>query len=122
MQEKDRFALIGSGMVTLKEFEVREKAKVEGSTIRAKSPAVVREAVRPRQQSPAPRARPQTQKIEQNDELYQELHTKISSRSFNSRVAQALSTIKEVVEEKTFLNIAEVVKGGSVGKGLRAVY
>jgi len=117
MQEKDRFALIGSGMVTLKEFEVREKAKVEGSTIRAKSPAVVREAVRPRQQSPAPRARPQTQKIEQNDELYQELHTKISSRSFNSRVAQALSTIKEVVEEKTFLNIADVVKGGSVGKG-----
>jgi len=117
MQEKDRFALIGSGMVTLKENEVREKAKVEGSTIRAKSPAVVREAVRPRQQSPAPRARPQTQKIEQNDELYQELHTKISSRSFNSRVAQALSTIKEVVEEKTFLNIAEVVKGGSVGKG-----
>jgi len=125
MQEKERFALIGSGMVTLKEFEGVEKAKVEGSSLRAarsKSPAVARARpeswadARPRQQSP-PRARPQTQKIEQNDELYQELHTKISSRSFNSRVAQALSTIKEVVEEKTFLNIAEVVKGGSVGKG-----
>jgi len=119
MQEKDRFALIGSGMVTLKEFEAREKAKVEGSslrTARSKSPAVARPRPESRQQSP-PRARPQTQAIEQNDELYQELHTKISSRSFNSRVAQALSTIKEVVEEKTFLNIADVVKGGSVGKG-----
>jgi len=119
MQEKERFALIGSGMVTLKEFEAREKAKVEGSslrTARAKSPAVPRAQPREvrRQQSPA---RPKTQEIEQNDELYQELHTKISSRSFNSRVAQALSTIKEVVEEKTFLNVAEVVKGGSVGKG-----
>jgi len=49
--------------------------------------------------------------------MYQELHTKISSRSFNSRVAQALSTIKELVETKLFLNVVEVVKGGSVGKG-----
>ena len=32
-------------------------------------------------------------------------------------MAQALSTVKEVVEEKTFLNVVEVVKGGSVGKG-----
>ena len=48
---------------------------------------------------------------------YQELHNKISSRSFNSRVAQALSTVKEVVEEKTCLNVVGVVKGGSVGKG-----
>ena len=30
-------------------------------------------------------------------------------------MAQALSTIKEVVEEKSFLNVVEVVKGGSVG-------
>jgi hypothetical protein len=32
-------------------------------------------------------------------------------------VAQALSTIKELVETKLFLNVVEVVKGGSVGKG-----
>jgi len=122
-QESERFALIGNGMVTLKEFEAREKAKVEGSSLRAarsKSPAV-QQRPQSRAALPAKRlqspARPQTQAIEQNDELYQELHTKISSRSFNSRVAQALSTIKEVVEEKSFLNIADVVKGGSVGKG-----
>jgi len=58
-----------------------------------------------------------SQQKAENEEMYQELHTKISSRSFNSRVAQALSTIKELVETKLFLNVVEVVKGGSVGKG-----
>jgi len=116
MQEKEKFALIGASQVTLKEFEAREKSKVEGSSLRmarSRSP----QASRPQRQSP-PRSRPaQTPQIEQNDEMYQELHNKISSRSFNSRVAQALSTVKEVVEEKSFLNVVEVVKGGSVGKG-----
>jgi len=117
MQEKEKFAMIGASSVTLKEFESQEKAKVEGSSLRmarAKSPQVAR----PQRQGTPTRSRPvQPPKIEQNDEMYQELHNKISSRSFNSRVAQALSTVKEVVEEKTFLNVVEVVKGGSVGKG-----
>merc|ERR1719395_411908 len=117
MQEKEKFAMIGASSVTLKEFESREKAKVEGSSLRmarAKSPQVAR----PQRQGTPTRSRPvQPPKIEQNDEMYQELHNKISSRSFNSRVAQALSKVKEVVEEKTFLNVVEVVKGGSVGKG-----
>jgi len=52
-----------------------------------------------------------------DDEMYQDLHTRISSRSFNSRVAQTLNTIKEVVEDSLFLNVVEVAKGGSVGKG-----
>merc|ERR1719395_397551 len=115
MQEKEKFAMIGASSVTLKEFESKEKAKVEGSSLRmarSKSPQVAR----PQRQS-APSRPVQPPKIEQNDEMYQELHNKISSRSFNSRVAQALSTVKEVVEEKTFLNVVEVVKGGSVGKG-----
>jgi hypothetical protein len=115
MQEKEKFAMIGASSVTLKEFESKEKAKVAGSSLRmarSKSPQVAR----PQRQS-APTRPVQPPKIEQNDEMYQELHNKISSRSFNSRVAQALSTVKEVVEEKTFLNVVEVVKGGSVGKG-----
>jgi len=62
-----------------------------------------------------PRSRPVA--LEQNEEMYQELHTKVSSRSFNSRAAQALSTIKETVEGCSFLNVAEVVKGGSVATG-----
>jgi len=127
-QEKDTFAIVGT-KVTLKKFAAQEKAKLESSPARAaarsRSPQLYRPPQRteapwaksqaPRQASP-PRARP-TQAIDQNDELYQDLHNKISSRSFNSRVAQALSNIKEVVEEKCFLNIAECVKGGSVGKG-----
>merc|ERR1719298_97153 len=121
MQEKEKFAMIGASSVTLKEFESKEKAKVEGSSLRmarSKSPQVARPQRQgtPTRQS-APSRPAQLPKIEQNDEMYQELHNKISSRSFNSRVAQALSTVKEVVEEKTFLNVVELVKGGSVGKG-----
>lgn len=126
MQEKDKFALVGGSQVTLKEFESREKAKVEGSSLRmarSRSPQVARPPrssppARPGAQSP-PRSRPAapSPQIEQNDEMYQELHNKISSRSFNIPAAQALSTVKEVVEEKSFLNVVEVVKAGSVGKG-----
>jgi len=124
-QEKEKFAMIGDGLVTLKEFEARESAKVSTSTARtatrSRSPGFVRSepqaAVRSRSgERPRPRVALSQQKAE-NEEMYQELHTKISSRSFNSRVAQALSTIKELVETKLFLNVVEVVKGGSVGKG-----
>jgi 2'-5'-oligoadenylate synthetase/2'-5'-oligoadenylate synthase-like protein len=124
-QEKEKFAMIGDGLVTLKEFEARESAKVSTSTARtatrSRSPGFVRSepqaAVRSRSgERSRPRVALSQQKAE-NEEMYQELHTKISSRSFNSRVAQALSTIKELVETKMFLNVVEVVKGGSVGKG-----
>merc|ERR1719426_763899 len=114
-------------MVTLKEFEKKEcekqeKAKVEGSALRmarSRSPQTARappaapwrQQEAPKRRSPSPRARPVTQQIDQNEDLYQELHTKISSRSFNSRVAQALSSIKEIVEQHCFLNVVDVVKG-----------
>merc|ERR1719182_1264483 len=99
MREKTKCALVGNNMVTLKEFEKQEKAKVEGSalrmarsrspqTSRAPPPAPWKQQEAPKRRSPSPRAaRPVTQQIEQNEDLYQELHTKISSRSFNSRVA-----------------------------------
>merc|ERR1719156_203786 len=128
LREKTKFALVGNNMVTLKEFEKQEKAKVEGSALRqarSRSPQTARptpapwsKQEAPKRRSPSPpRARPATQQIDQNEDLYQELHTKISSRSFNSRVAQALSSIKEIVEQHCFLNVVDVVKGGSVGKG-----
>merc|ERR1719478_1837689 len=127
-QEKEKFAMIGDGLVTLKECEAREAAKVSASTAsasrvaRSRSPGFVRSASPQQQRARSTeRVRPRTVALSQqkaeNEEMYQELHTKISSRSFNSRVAQALSTIKETVESKLFLNIAEVAKGGSVGKG-----
>jgi len=125
MKEKTKFALVGS-MVTLKENEAKEKAKVAGSSMRmarSRSPQTARQEAGPRYEPPRraaqspPRARPQTQQLEQSEDLYQDLHTKISSRSFNSKVAQALSTCKEILEEKSFLNVVEVAKGGSIGKG-----
>eukprot|EP00746_Dinoflagellata_sp_MGD_P151255 gnl/MRDRNA2_/MRDRNA2_82895_c0_seq1.p1 gnl/MRDRNA2_/MRDRNA2_82895_c0~~gnl/MRDRNA2_/MRDRNA2_82895_c0_seq1.p1 ORF type:complete len:493 (-),score=138.41 gnl/MRDRNA2_/MRDRNA2_82895_c0_seq1:78-1556(-) len=48
---------------------------------------------------------------------YLDLHNTISGRSFNSKVAQTLNDIIEVVTEKMFLNVSSVAKGGSVGKG-----
>merc|ERR1719352_1017717 len=86
MREKTKFALVGNNMVTLKEFEKQEKAKVEGSALRMA-----------RSKSPQTSRGPPPAPWKQNEDLYQELHTKISSRSFNSRVAQALSSIKEIV-------------------------
>merc|ERR1719456_1696684 len=65
-QEKEKFAMIGDGLVTLKEFEARESAKVSTSatrtTTRSRSPGFVRstspQAERPRARSgerPRPR-------------------------------------------------------------------
>jgi len=48
---------------------------------------------------------------------YLDLHNKICSRSFNSRVVQCLSELVDTISEGTCLNVARAVKGGSVGKG-----
>jgi len=54
---------------------------------------------------------------EADSQQYMELHNKICSRAFNSRVQQALNGIMQAVSEAVFLNIDRAVKGGSVGKG-----
>merc|ERR1719428_1557191 len=54
----------------------------------------------------------QVESTESSDnEQYLELHNKISGRSFNSKIAQVLCDVVDVVTEKSFLNIAQVVKG-----------
>jgi len=117
-QQEGAFAVLDGRHVCLKENESREKLKFapqsRSTAVTRPAPQAVDKSTRTRNQTP-PRARPVA--LEQNEELYQDLHTKISSRSFNSRVAQALSTIKEVVESKCFLNVVDVVKGGSVATG-----
>jgi 2'-5'-oligoadenylate synthetase len=50
-------------------------------------------------------------------EEYLELHNTISGRSFNSKVAQMLTEVVDIVSENAFFNISHVVKAGSVGKG-----
>lgn len=58
---------------------------------------------------------PETAYVE--NQQYLDLHNRICGRSFNSKVAQTLSDIVEVVTKKTFLSIEKVVKGGSIAKG-----
>lgn len=53
----------------------------------------------------------------QDSEEYLELHNTISGRSFNSKVAQILTEVVDIVSENLFFNISHVVKGGSIGKG-----
>jgi len=52
-----------------------------------------------------------------DNQQYLDLHTKVSGRSFNSKVAQALTAIVDLVLGSLFLNVDHVVKGGCVGKG-----
>jgi hypothetical protein len=53
----------------------------------------------------------------QDSEEYLELHNTISGRSFNSKVAQVLTEVVDIVSENAFFNIAHVAKSGSIGKG-----
>lgn len=48
---------------------------------------------------------------------YLELHSKICSRPFNSKITQVLNDLIAAISEATFLDIDHVVSGGSIGKG-----
>jgi len=52
------------------------------------------------------------------DEHYLQLHNKIWTESFNSKVATILTEVLEAVSGILFLNVDHVVKGGSLGKGV----
>lgn len=52
-----------------------------------------------------------------DNEQYLDLHNRISSRSFNSKVVNILGDVVELVTSRLFFDIDHVVKGGSVGKG-----
>jgi len=92
---------------------------------RSKSPQVARQQLRapPRTKSPARReeAKSLLDTHAESEKMYEELHAKIAPRNFSSRASQMLSTIKDAVEQRSFLNVQEVVKGGSIGKGTAIV-
>jgi hypothetical protein len=125
---KQKHLSLENGRVSLirdakpKPEEIKKKPPV------AEQPKPVREPqlVPPRE----PRAQAQTQvavtKVDapeaavtesSDSQEYLDLHNTISGRSFNSKVAQTLNDVIEIVSEKLFLNVASVAKGGSVGKG-----
>ena len=51
------------------------------------------------------------------DAIYYELHQKISSRSFNSRVAQTLTLLSDAVSNVCFLDVSSIAKCGAAGMG-----
>lgn len=123
-KEKDLFVVIGRGQVGLKsvvEEQRRQRSEVQQPPPRQQvREAKVSEAApaRPQVQPPTVPEVSQIQSEEASDsQQYLDLHNTISGRSFNSKIAQILNDIVEIVTEKSFLNIAEVVKSGSVGKG-----
>jgi hypothetical protein len=116
-KEKDLFAVAGRGQVSLRSAEQQKPAKEAQPQPRAQRQQ--RENVKTVQAGvPVGSDVSDAQITESSDsQEYLELHNTISGRSFNSKVAQTLNDIVDVVTEKSFLNIAQVVKGGSVGKG-----
>jgi hypothetical protein len=56
-----------------------------------------------------------------DEQAFQDLHTKVSGRSFHSKISQDLRRLQQQVEEACFLTVREVVRGGPVGRGTALV-
>jgi len=54
---------------------------------------------------------------EVDGQQYMDLHNKICSRPFNSKITQVLNDLIAALSEACFLEIDHVVSGGSIGKG-----
>jgi len=130
--KKQKGFLVENGLVTvLREDTAPKPAVPQGppglASLKSSVPegppglsGVRRQATPPRNyQRPEPQAQtaPAAPAAPVDGQQYLELHTKISGRSFNSKIAQILNDIVEVVCQRLFLNVDHVVKGGSVGKG-----
>jgi len=124
-KEKDRFVLTGRGKVSLKSAQPKDAPakkdvpKQPAAPAKKEPPAPTAPAPQPATAvAPVPRVEAALEKQESDsDQMYQDLHTKISGRSFNSKIAQTLTAIVETVTEKCFLNVERVERGGAVGKG-----
>jgi hypothetical protein len=116
-KEKNLFALTGRGQVALKSALVeQQKPANKPEPVAGSKPEPV--ATHQPREEPKPQAPVNIETSETSDsQEYLDLHNTISGRSFNSKVAQTLNDIVDVVTEKSFLNVAQVVKGGSVGRG-----
>jgi len=129
-KEKDAFMVSGRGQVSLKSAQVRQQAPpgypVPQSTpvhqqkpkketqpqVSVREPQVI---VPPKVTQPPPGM--ESPEAPQESEEYLELHNTISGRSFNSKVAQMLTEVVDIVSENAFFQIENVVKSGSIGKG-----
>jgi len=115
-KEKDLFVMSGRGQVSLKSAQaqaqqMKPKKEAQPRAAPTREPEVI---APPKITQPPPGMEAPD---EQESEEYLELHNTISGRSFNSKVAQILTEVVDIVSENAFFNIAHVAKGGSVGKG-----
>jgi len=117
--ENGRVSLVRDG--TSKPEEIKKKPPVTEQPKPVKEPQLIapRQHVEPKPQVAVTKIdAPAAAVAESADsQEYLDLHNTISGRSFNSKVAQTLNDIIELVTEKLFLNVSSVAKGGSVGKG-----
>jgi len=115
-KEKDLFAMAGRGQVALKSFMGEQKPARE---FQPRAPRQQREEAKVLQPRVPVESDPSDAAVSESadSQEYLDLHNTISGRSFNSKVAQILNDIVDIVTEKSFVNIAQVVKSGSVGKG-----
>jgi len=129
LNEKDVFMMSGRGQVSLKSAQVRQpvtvrppaqvqvqQQKPKRETQPVHVPAREPEVIKPKVTQPPPGMEAPEPEPQESEE-YLELHNTISGRSFNSKVAQMLTEVVDIVAENAFFNIEHVVKSGSIGKG-----
>jgi hypothetical protein len=92
---------------------------------RARTPKKARSkepSASPRAGSPGPKWAPAVNDaLFADEQAFQELHTKVSGRSFHSKISQDLRRLQQQVEDACFLTGKEVVRGGPVGRGTALV-
>lgn len=112
-KEKAIFAVHGRGLVSL---QGSQKAAPT-----ANSPSAISVSAPPGLQSTDTAGSVVVELESVDGAQYLELHNKISSRPFNSKVTQVLNDLVTAVSGSSFLDIDHVVTGGSVGKGTAIV-
>lgn len=83
---------------------------------RSNSQPVKAERAEPKKKKPKA-AEPKPGSIAIDEQAFQALHTTISGRSFHSKAMQELRAVEHVLREQSFLDVQEVCRGGSVGRG-----
>mmetsp|Transcript_59989 Transcript_59989/g.104995 ORF Transcript_59989/g.104995 Transcript_59989/m.104995 type:complete len:543 (+) Transcript_59989:123-1751(+) len=107
LAKEKRFTIHGRGVVSLKSSKVvQAKPKAQATSDAISAPPGLANLAEP------------SEKAGQVDvQQYLDLHDRICSRSFQSRITQVVNDVVKAVSEALFLNIHNVVIGGSVGKG-----
>lgn len=109
-KEKDLFVVTGRNLVSLRASKMQNEEQAQQGMITKQRPLAP-----PGLEDSSSDGTLGVSSVE--GQQYMELHDKICSRSFNSKVVQVLNEVVDIITEHMFLNVDHIVKGGSVGKG-----